>query len=39
MLAQGLSNAQHTVTLVPNGDGALPVKAFRVYRPPLAGAD
>ncbi len=37
-LAQGLSNAQHTVTLAPNGDGALPVAAFRVYRPPLAVA-
>lgn len=38
-LAQGLSNAQHTVTLVPNGDGALPMAAFRVYRPPLVGED
>jgi len=35
MLAQGLSNAEHTVTLVPNGDGEVPVAAFRVYRPPL----
>jgi hypothetical protein len=38
MLAQGLSNAKHTVSLVPNGDGVVPVKAFRVYTPPLAGA-
>ena len=35
MLAQGLENAEHTVTLIPNGDGALPVAAFRVYEPPL----
>lgn len=34
-LALGLSNTEHTVTLVPNGDGPLPVAAFRVYRPPL----
>jgi len=34
-LAQGLSNAEHTVTLTPNGDGPIPVAAFRVYRPPL----
>lgn len=34
-LALGLSNAEHTVTLVPNGEGPLPVAAFRVYRPPL----
>ncbi|NLO04994.1 MAG: SGNH/GDSL hydrolase family protein [candidate division WS1 bacterium] len=34
-LAQGLSNAQHTLTLVPNGDGAVPIASFRVYRPPL----
>lgn len=34
-LAQGLSNGSHTLKLIPNGDGPLPVKAFRVYRPPL----
>ncbi|MGC9316929.1 MAG: SGNH/GDSL hydrolase family protein [Armatimonadota bacterium] len=34
-LAQGLSNAEHTVTLAPAGDGPVPVAAFRVYRPPL----
>ena len=34
-LAQGLSNAQHTLELIPVGDGALPVAAFRVYTPPL----
>jgi hypothetical protein len=34
-LAQGLNNAEHTVELVPNGDGPVPVQALRVYRPPL----
>jgi hypothetical protein len=34
-LAQGLSNGKHTLKLVPNGDGALPIAAIRVYRPPL----
>lgn len=34
-LAQGLSNADHTVELIPNGDAPVPVAAFRVYRPPL----
>jgi hypothetical protein len=35
-LAQGLHNGPHTLELVPKGDGALPVAAFRVYKPPLA---
>ncbi|OGV72719.1 MAG: hypothetical protein A3K19_02775 [Lentisphaerae bacterium RIFOXYB12_FULL_65_16] len=35
-LAQGLSNGKHTLKLVPNGDGALPIATFRAYRPPLA---
>ncbi len=35
-LVQGLSNSEHTVSLIPNGDGPVPVAAFRVYRPPLA---
>jgi len=34
-LAQGLTNGRHTLTLIPNGDGALPIAAFRVYCPPL----
>ena len=34
-LAQGLSNAQHTLQLVPNGEGPVPVAAFRIYRPPV----
>lgn len=35
MLVQGVSNAVHTLELIPNGDGPLPVAGFRVYRPPL----
>ncbi len=34
-LAQGLTNAKHTLCLIPNDDGPLVIKAFRVYRPPL----
>jgi len=36
MLVQMLSNGPHTLRLVPNGDGAVPVTGFRVYTPPLA---
>ena len=35
-LAQGLSNGTHMLKLMPKGDGAVPIAAFRVYRPPLA---
>lgn len=35
-LAQGLSNTQHTLKLVPNGDGPLSIKLLRIYQPPLA---
>ena len=38
-LAQGLSNGRHTLKLVPNGDGALPIATIRVYRPPNPKAD
>jgi len=34
-LAQGLANGKHTLRLVPDDDGPLAIKAFRVYRPPL----
>lgn len=34
-LIQGIANARHTLRLVPCGKGPLPVKALRVYRPPL----
>lgn len=34
-LAQGLSNGPHTVEIIPNGDGPVPVQSFKVYKPPL----
>ena len=34
-LAQGLSNDRHTLRIIPNGDGPLPIAAIRVYRPPV----
>lgn len=33
-LAQGLRPGRHTLQIIPNGDGALPIRAIRVYRPP-----
>jgi hypothetical protein len=34
-LAQGLANGKHTLRLIPNDDGPVAVKMFRIYRPPL----
>ena len=34
-VAQGLTNREHTIEIIPNGDGAVPIRAIRVYRPPL----
>jgi hypothetical protein len=34
-LAQGLVNGPHTLEIIPNGDGPVPVEAIQVYRPPL----
>jgi hypothetical protein len=34
-LAQGLSNGPHVLELIPNGDGQVPIKSFKVYKPPL----
>ena len=34
-LAQNLSNAKHTLEIIPNEKGILPIQAIRVYRPPL----
>ncbi len=34
-LAQGLENGKHTLEIIPNGDGAAPIKAVRIYRPPM----
>jgi hypothetical protein len=32
-LAQGLTNEDHTLVLTAHGNGTVPIKAFRVYRP------
>lgn len=32
-VAQGLENGEHTLEIVPNGDGPVPIEAIRVYRP------
>lgn len=34
-LAQGLPNREHTVEIIPNGDGAIPIRELVVHRPPL----
>jgi hypothetical protein len=34
-LAQGLRNGPHTVEVIPNGDGPVPVASFHAYKPPL----
>ena len=34
-LAQGLANGPHTLEIIPNGDGPVPVASFKVYKPPL----
>lgn len=37
VLAQGLPNGPHTLTLLSNGAGPPPIRALRVYTPPVAG--
>lgn len=34
-LAQNLSNAKHTLEIIPNENGILPIQSIRVYQPPL----
>jgi hypothetical protein len=34
-LIQGIANTKHTLELIPNGDGPVPVSEIVVYRPPL----
>lgn len=34
-LAQGIPNGRHTLDIIPNGDGRIPIEAIQVYRPPL----
>ncbi|MEG4443582.1 SGNH/GDSL hydrolase family protein [Microcoleus sp. AT9_B5] len=35
-LAQNLSNSKHTLEIVPEADGKVPIEAIRVYRPPFS---
>ena len=39
VLAQRLANGKHTLRIVPNGDGSVPLRAIRVYRPPLSSTE
>jgi hypothetical protein len=34
-VVQGLENKQHTLEIIPNGDGAVPIEAIEIHRPPL----
>jgi hypothetical protein len=34
-LAQNLSNSKHTLEIIPDKNGIVPIQAIRVYRPPL----
>lgn len=34
-LVKGLKNKTHTLELIPNGDGVIPVEAFEIYQPPI----
>jgi hypothetical protein len=34
-LFQLISNAHHSIDIIPNGDGPVPIQALQVYRPPL----
>ncbi len=34
-VAQGLANTTHTLEIIPNGDGAVPISAIQVYCPPM----
>jgi hypothetical protein len=37
-LVQGISSGPHTLRIIPLGDGAVPLRALRIYRPPLSDA-
>ena len=34
-VAKLLQNWKHSLEIIPSGDGAVPIHAIRVYRPPL----
>ncbi|TVQ44926.1 MAG: SGNH/GDSL hydrolase family protein [Gloeocapsa sp. DLM2.Bin57] len=35
ILAQGLTNEKHTLTIIPRESGKVPITAIRIYKPPL----
>lgn len=35
ILVHGLANEEHTIEIIPNGDGPIPIKELVVYKPPL----
>jgi len=35
-LVQGVTNEPHLLTIIPNGDGPVPVASLTVYRPPMS---
>ncbi|WP_445246866.1 SGNH/GDSL hydrolase family protein [Microcoleus sp. OTE_8_concoct_300] len=35
-LAENLSNSKHTLEIIPETDGKVPIQAIRVYRPPFS---
>ena len=34
-VAQGLVNTRHTLEIIPNGDGAVPIQSIQIFCPPL----
>ena len=39
VLTQGMTNGEHILTLTPRSTGKLPIRAFRIYRPPIKSPD
>jgi hypothetical protein len=38
-LIQGIRNGKHSLAIIPNGDGPVPIQTIEVYRPPLRAED
>jgi hypothetical protein len=34
-VVKGLRNGVHTIEIIPNGDGAVPIEAIEIHRPPM----
>ena len=34
-VAAGINNGKHVLEIIPNGDGAVPIKEIVIHRPPL----